>query len=144
MPHGNRPRGARAKRKNKEHKRPAEEQVARLEAAINKRITRNPLLALSSSPTSADSAVHSPPAPSQEALSTIGIIPVSLDSDSDQALSPSEEGPSSAEDLNTQTGATSGCDLQPATEEQVYPNHTVEQITVPDGRLIIEIKPRLL
>ena len=67
------------------------------------------------------------PAPTdkQEQTTPSGVISVSIDSDSDQALSSPEEGPSSAKDTNTQAGATAGIQL------------TTGERSAPNGRLII-------
>ena len=77
------------------------------------------------------SSSNIPPADSQEKTPT-GVVQVSLDSESDQALSPPEEGSSSDEDLATQPGATSST-------TRAYPEHTLQQKTLPDGRVIYKV-----
>ena len=149
MPHGNKPRGSRGKTTTKRHwaresARPAEEQASRL----NKAIQRSKELFLNCAPaeqqeqSQIEGTVLNQLAASEQAVNTgasssepppcipcgvqhTGTIPVSIDSDSDQALSSPEEGPSSAEDTNTQAGATAGIQL------------TTGERSAPNGRLII-------
>ena len=88
-------RGVRGKRKkNRELSRPAEQQATRLQQAINKRLTRNTLWCTEPNSACAPGASSSTtlPAEQQEQAPT-GVTYVSVESDSDNALSPSQEGP---------------------------------------------------
>ena len=99
MPNNNRSRGSRGKRLKTKHAerethRPAQQQALRLQEAITKRFRRNPLWCEEPDSAQAPGASSSTtlPADEQEQTTPSGVIPVSIDSDSDQALSPSEEG----------------------------------------------------
>ena len=98
MPSSKRQRGVRAKRnkKQQQHKqlftRSAAADQLRLEKAIERSTNLNSARVSQQALTGASSSI-TPPADEQERPTPAGVIQVSLDSDSDQALSPSEEGP---------------------------------------------------
>ena len=117
MPTNNRPRGKRGKRKgtphNLEHRRPAEEQAARLNKAIARSIELTPFTAAPSD-AALPAEAGDPPVPT-------GVTHVSLNSDSDNNLSDSDPEPST----------------NPYTPIITYPTpyHRVETTKHPDGRI---------
>ena len=135
----NHTRGNRGKRttkpKERESARPAEEQAHRLQQAITKRLVRNPLLSRSpveETPFDAGaSSSGAPPADSQEHRTT-GVVHVSLDSESDISLPPSDEG----SDTGTTAGITAEASTETTTTTTPTPYHTVTTTRVSDGRLV--------
>ena len=85
----NQPRGARGKRKQSEPVRPAEQRTSRLLKAVNRSNELNKQH-ITEAPGSSDST--SPEGLNQTPIyPDTGFFPVSIESDSDNALSPSEE-----------------------------------------------------
>ena len=104
MPNNNRSRGSRGKRIKTKHAerethRPAQQQALRLQEAITKRFRRNPLWCEEPDSAQAPGASSSTtlPADEQEQTTPSGVIKVSIDSDSDCPVCPSEEGSLSGE-----------------------------------------------
>ena len=136
MPHGNKPRGSRGKRKGKPTHipaRPLEEECRRLQQAIQRstELYLLPCLSNQAQGSASSSSAAALPADAGETYrgsdsellqdtTSPGVVHVSVDSDSDHPFSDSEP--------NTNPTTT-----------YPTPHHKVETTTVPDGRIITKI-----
>ena len=121
--------------------RSARADQGRLEKAISKRLQHIPCCegqpaGTTHQPACAGaSSSDAAPADPQEATPD-GVIKVSVDSDSDCAIPPSDEGQLSDESSDTQVGVSS---VSGPADHKPVPQHSFEERTAPDGRLIIKV-----